>query len=520
MADTSPTQNPAEAVETGRSTADPGPLRNTALQLASQLSSAAFTAGLTLYLVRRLGASGYGTYALAYSVGALAVLLAGAGLPPAVGRFLAEHRGDPVHVRAILAVGLKIQVPAATLTGVGLFALASPLAHAFGNPHLVWPLRWMGVGVIAMALFTFFTTMFISVRRVSAGLWMVILESATETAAAIAFVLGGAGAAGALLGKAIGYTVALTVGLLLALRVFGRGRGGRLPTSVRPRSVVGYAGALFAVDATWAAIAQVDVLIVGAVLTSAAVGRFGAVLRILTVLGYLGIAVTAGVAPRVARGKGRPDTDVFNQAIRYLLIVQGLVIAPMLVWSGPIIGLLLGRGYGGAADILRVLSIYAFIGAPAALISGAVDYLGEARRRLVIMFGTLTLGLALTYALVRTVGVVGAAVADDVIQVAYVAAHVWLCSRLIDVDLRRLAKCVVRTLIAAAAMTLPLLAFGTKHLGVGAWIAGLVASIGLYGAVLLATRELSIAELHAIARRIRLVLPGGTSGNVPSTSSA
>jgi O-antigen/teichoic acid export membrane protein len=484
---------------------DPGALRNTLFQLASQVATAAFTSGLTLFLVRRLGASSFGIYSLAYSIGGLALLPAALGLPTAVGRFLADHRTDMGQMRAILGLGMKLQAPAALLTGLGLFALSGTIADAYGHPALEWPLRWMSLAVVFQSMFGFFTTTFMSVRRNSGSLWMVVIESATETTAAVALVLLGAGAAGAMLGKAVGYAVASAAGIVLLSRLIGGlRRRSFVPSPVRARSIVSYASALLVVNATWQAIAQIDILLIGALLSSAAVGSFSAVLKILTLLGYLGIAVSGGVAPRLSLGGGDPDTRAFNEALRYLVIAQGLVIAPMLVWAKPITDLLLGPGYSSSPEILRVLTVQAFVSAPAALVSVSVNYLGEGRRRVIIMLVTLVLGVLSTYVLLRVVGLLGAAIADDVVQVVYVGAHLWIASRLIEVDLRRLARSTARTLGAAAAMTLPMLAMGVDHLSVPEWVVGGAGGLAAYVAVLLLTRELSPAELRLVAARLRL----------------
>jgi O-antigen/teichoic acid export membrane protein len=485
--------------------ADPGAVRNTLLQLVSQGAGIVFTGGLTLYLVRALGASGYGVYALAVSIGSLVLYPAGLGLPWAVGRFLADHRDDLTQLRAIFVLGLKLQLGAAMVASVGLFAVSGTVADAFGNPHLGWPLRWVALAIIGQALFAFLTSAVTSVRRVSIGLWMAVIESATETSFSAALVLAGAGAAGAALGKAIGYGVAAVVGIYLALRLLGGlGRRSVARVQVGVGAIRRYAGAMLVVDVTWSAIAQVDVLLIAALLTSAAVGSFSAVLRILTVLGALGLAVSSGVAPRLSLRGGAPDTRSFVQAIRYLIIVQGLVIAPMLVWARPIVELLLGPGYRSSTEIMRVLTVQAFVSAPASLISVAVTYLGEARRRLRIVLVTLVLGLICTYVLIRAVGVVGAAIGDDIVQIVYVSAHLWICSRLITVDLRRLARSCLRTFMAAGAMALPLLAMGTDHLSATRWIVGGALGGLVYAAVLLITRELSIDELRGLAARLRL----------------
>lgn len=502
----------AGSTDTGRSgpepaadaLSDPGVVSNTLLQLASQLGGAVFTGGLALYLVRALGASDYGVYALAVSIGSLVLYPAGLGLPWSVGRFLADHRADRGQLRAILLLGLKLQAASAVIAATALFALAGTLADAFGKTHLGWPLRWVALSIVGQAMFGFVTSAVTSVRRVSIALSMAIIESASEAFISAGLVLAGAGVAGAVLGKAIAYGVAAAIGVYMTGRLLGGvRRGAAEKVAVGARAISRYAGAMLIVDVTWSAIAQIDVLLVGALLSSADVGSFGAVLRALILLGYPGVAVGIGVAPRLSLVGGKPDTAAFQQGIRYLIVFQGLVIAPLVLWATPIVTLVLGPGYHSAPAILRVLTVQAFVSAPAGLISVGVTYLGEARRRLPIVLGTLVLGLAVTYYLVRTVGVVGAAIGDDVVQVVYVGAHLWIASRLLTLDLRSLAVSCGRTLVAAAAMSVPLLALGTDHLSAIAWIAGLALGISAYAAALLITREVTPEEIRSLLRFVR-----------------
>lgn len=488
----------------GGGLADPGVVHNTLLQFASQIAGAVFTGGLTLYLVRALGASGYGVYALALSIGSLVLHPAGIGLPWAVGRFLAEHRNDVGQLRAIFLLGLKLQIAAALIASVTLFALSGTIADAFGDPRLGWPLRWVAVAVTGQALFSFLTSAVTSVRRSAIALWMAVVESVTEAASSATLVLVGAGVAGAAVGRTAGYGLSAAAGAWMTLRLLGGvRRRGAAEVQIGVAAITRYAGAMFVVDVTWSAIAQIDVVLVGALLTSSAVGSFGAVLRILTVLGYLGLAVSSGVAPRLSLGGGSPDTRSFLRGIRYLIIVQGLVIAPLVVWARPIVDLLLGPGYGSSPEILRVLTVQAFVAAPASLVSVAVTYLGEARRRLRIVLGTFVLGLLATYLLIRAVGVVGAAIGDDLVVCVYVAAHLWICSRMMTLDLWGLGRSCARTLAAAGVMALPLLALGTDHLSAIRWIVGLGVGGLAYAAVLLMTRELTVDELRTVAARLR-----------------
>lgn len=97
---------------------------------------------------------------------------------------------------------------------------------------------------------------------------------------------------------------------------------------------------------------------------------------------------------------------------------------------------------------------------------------------------------------------VGAAIGDDLIQVAYVAGHLWICSTLITLDLRRLALCGLRTLLAAAGMALALLVAGTSHLSPVQVVVGACAGAVAYASVLLITRELSVPEIRAVSARL------------------
>src|SRR4051794_13569327 len=93
--------------------------RNTVLALTNQLTSAAFTAVLTVYLTRALGPHGYGLFALALGVGSIAALLADFGISQSAARFVAEHRGDNDAQFAVISRALRLK-----LTFVGIVAVA------------------------------------------------------------------------------------------------------------------------------------------------------------------------------------------------------------------------------------------------------------------------------------------------------------------------------------------------------------------------------------------------------------
>ena len=102
-----------EPVGDGRS--GDGIVRNTSFAFAVQITVAAFSAALTLFLVRALGPAGYGVFALAVAIGIMCALLAELGISPAAARFVAEHRGDRNAMAGVVASALRLKLPLSAL---------------------------------------------------------------------------------------------------------------------------------------------------------------------------------------------------------------------------------------------------------------------------------------------------------------------------------------------------------------------------------------------------------------------
>jgi O-antigen/teichoic acid export membrane protein len=478
--------------------------RNTAFALATQLTSAAFTAIITFYLVRALGPSSYGVFALAVGVGALVLIASDFGITQSAERFIAEHRGDRAGVAGVLADALKLKLVTASALCALLFALADPIAHGYGNSHLAWPLRAAAIAAFGQTTMFLYRGAFVALGRVSASWRVTTLESAIETCATVLFVVAGAGAAGAAWGRATGYVFGGLIGAYFAVRLIGR--SSIAPRGERPgrkRQIAGYAGALFLINAAFTIFEQIDVLLIGAIISTAAVGVFEAPMRVTIFLGYGGQAVAFGVAPRLAGGpRGRANVAAFETSLRYLILVQAALLAPVLVWSRPIVDLALGGGYGQSAEVLRALAPFMFMSALGTFITLTVNYLGEARRRVPLAIGVVLVNLIVDAVLIPDVGVVGGAIGTDVAFALYVIGHLAICKRLLGYSLESVLATLGRSLVASAAMAAVLAAIGTSGLSALELVAGAAGGIAAYATTLIVTRELSRAELAALPRTL------------------
>lgn len=498
-----------------RATAPDSIVRNTGFSAALRLTSAVFTAGLTLFLVRYLGPEDYGVFALALSVGVLVLIPSNLGIAQASARFIAERRGDPDAVAEVTADALVLKVAIGAACSLALAALAGPIANAYGSPALEAPLRIMALAIFFQGMLLFYDGAFEALGRLSAYLRVIGAESVTETGASIAFVLLGGGAAGAMWGRAAGYGLASVLGFLVLARTIGRSLRPKLRGSYgHRRGIFAYGSALVVVEGAFTAFAKIDVLLIGAILSISSVGLFEAPMRLVAFLSLAGSAVAAGVAPRLARSSsGEPDSRALLSAMRWLLLLQGVLIAPLLVWAGPIADVTLGDQYAESADVLRAIVPYALLVGISPLMAHTVNYLGEGRRRVPIAIGALLINFLIDLALLSPIGIVAGAIGTDVAYTLYVGAHFSICRRLLGLRLSELAPTALRMAAAAAVMSAVLLAFGTSNLGGLTIAVGAVLALAAYTGTLFVAGAVSRSELNAL--RARFAAARGRSRAAP-----
>jgi len=480
--------------------------RNTVFGLATQLTTAAFTAALTLFLVRALGPDDYGVFALATGIGTLLVLVSDFGLSGSSGRFIAERRHNLNDVAGVTWEATILKLLFGLPLAIGLVLLAVPIANAYNNPDLVWPLRAMAVVVLGQGMLLFLRNVFVSVGRVSYTWQITLLESAFEFLASVTLVAASATATAAAFGRAAGYALGAMIGVVLAIRFLG-GKALADRTSGHMRTMTGYAGALFVVTVAFTLFEQLGVIIVGAVEGTDAVGIFEAPTRLTTFLSYGGMAVALGVAPRLARGREGPNVDAFLRALRYLTILQAALIPALLAWSTPIVNLTLGAGYEESASVLRALTPFVFLSGIGTFVTLVVNYVGEAKRRVPLAIVSAVLVAGLNLLLLPPMGVVGAAVAMDVAFAVYALGHIWICHKSIGVPLGPIVSSFVRCLVTAGAATLALAAFGTDSLSLMDWVLGTLAGSVVFVVGMFATRETTLSEVRDLWHEVRWRIP-------------
>src|SRR3954451_3290561 len=423
--------------------------RNVGFAFAGQMVTSLATGLLTLYLVRALGPKDFGVLAIAIGLGTLALLPGDFGVSNSAARFVAEERGRWDVIGAYVRHALKIKLVASGLLSVLLFLLADAIASGYGSPGLVWPVRGIAIAVFFQSFMSLFMSLFTALERLSLNLRMISTEALVEAGSAATLVLLGGGAAGAAFGRAIGYLVAATLGLFLAVRAIGARNVRHGESAGAGRRIFGYAGALVVIDGAYALMVPIGTLILGPLLNERAIVLFAAPARFINFLHYPGLSIASAISPRLARTRERdPDVPALMNGLRWMILIQTVLVAPTVVWARPIADILLGSGYERSADILALLAPFTFLQGFAPLVSLSVNYLGEARRRVPIAIVTVLLSVGLDVWLIQHIGLLGSAISSDVAYGFYVGGHIWICKKLLDLPLRPVARDLARSLLA------------------------------------------------------------------------
>jgi O-antigen/teichoic acid export membrane protein len=488
--------------------------RSAGFAFLAQMVGAVLTAVLTIFLGRALSAEQYGSLTFALSVVVIATLFADVGITSSTGRFMAERRDDPAAAAQVFRVGVRLKLWVGLLAAVVLFAFAAPICHAFGTGAAVWPLRGLAVSLLAQSMFLLLLGAFIALGKVKYNLLIATVESVVEVLASIVLVVLGAAATGAAFGSAIGYTVGALIGLVVAKRAIGslRSHEDERTAAAQPlvssRQILSYARPLLLVDAAFRVFASIDVLLIAALVGGGApVAAFGLSMRLATFLDYPAAAVASAVAPRLARWRdGESDLPLFAESLRYLLILQMLFTAPIVIWSSAILHLIFGEKYPGAPAVLQTLAPFVYLSGVAQITTLAVNYLGEARRRVPIAVAMLSVNVATDAVLLPRIGIVAGAIGTSAAYALWVPAHLWILRQRAGLRLWPLVQTALRTCVAGAAMVGALALLGTGHVSFALMAAGLVVGPVVYIAALFAVRELTLDDLAnlrgIVARRV------------------
>lgn len=410
-----------------------------------RVAAAGLAYGTQVLMARLMGEAGYGIFATAW----VWILILGHaslfGLSQSMCRFLPQYRarGEADLARGFLAGGAAAALASAGAAAAAGAALLWLAGGSLGEDRLL-PLALALATVPVFAVQDYLQAIARSQNwPVLAILPPYIVRQGLVSAAMAAAVAFGAPAEPAV---AVGCTLIATAasvivqGLALLRRLDPALLSGN--RRYRPREWAAATLPMGFADLTLILFNSIDVLVLGLFLPADAVGVYFAATRILQLVLFAQYAATAATAPRFAEASARGDDAALRALVRgtvRLTAGASLALGAGLLLVAPWLLDLFGVGFGAGFGALAILVCGAAVQSSFGPAEDLLNMLGAERVAARVSFAALALAVTLTFALIPSCGITGAAVAMALATAARGAALSVAAQRRLDLSTHILA---------------------------------------------------------------------------------
>lgn len=388
-----------------------------------------------------LGVTGYGIVSLVLPLQNVLILIAAAGIPPAVAKYVAEYhaKNDSYMVKQVIKTSAKIMVTMSVIATLLIIFLANPIA-----PFL----HWQPSIIILFQIIGFITPFSIIlglVRGVFQGyqdMGNLLLTRAAEQIFTIIFavslILLGFYVLGAVIGTIIGFAIAAVLSLLLFRERVWKDIKGAKKTL---RHINEYSLAkkllIFSLPVTVVGLAELALFdtgtyIINIFLNETYVGYYNIVSPVSRIPLVISSSIAVAMLPAASEALSLKNNHVIEKYVvysyRYMILVLLPLCALIILFAQPILAIIFPRAplaynvAGGALTILVVamafFSIY--------IVSSSISQgLGKPYLPMYFLILGSIVNLILTWLLVPLYGLNGAAAATAVATLIIMSFSMW-----------------------------------------------------------------------------------------------
>jgi len=402
-----------------------------------------------------LGPSGYGILSLTWPLQNFLIMIAGAGLPPAIAKHVSEYyaKDDIEMVKAVVDISTRMMIALGLIFSVVIFILAKPIALGlFHKPEAIIPFQ-------LIALITPFSVIVGALRGTFQGFYQmknILITRAFElffmVTIAVGLVVGGYYVAGAVIGTAVGFMAAM----VSAVYLFQRDVRGKLS---RPRKLLSRSHQkltfydemkiakmliFFSVPVVITGLAELALydmgtLVIGVYMPSNFAGYFNVSSTVARFPLIISMAVATSVLPATAEAMSLKNHDLLKtyvlQSYRYVSFVVIPLCVGTIVFATPIITLLFGKAYIPGSVSLQILAAGMLFFTLYTISSSIAQGLGKPRLPMYVLIVGTVIDIGLSIILVPMIGINGAAIATTVASLFLMSVLMWKTLNLARVSL-------------------------------------------------------------------------------------
>lgn len=401
-----------------------GLVKGGGITLFGKMYTNATRLGIAFFLARYLGAEQYGLYQLALNSITLVSGIALLGLDIALVRFVAisASRKDEKSLWGILQIGIGIPTMISFVTGVGLFALAYPVAeHIFQDMRLVPLLQIAGLVIPTITLSDVLVG---AIRGFKNMHYPVIAQFIAQPTfrliATLILAFTGLDALRAVIIFGISDLIATLLLVYYLNKLFPIRRPLR-EAIYNLKEIFSYAFPDWLAGMMDRFRVNIQALIIGSLNTIAGVGVF-AVANQINILGndfYSSINISA--RPLIAELHDHKENSqlerVYQTATKWSLIVNLPLFLIIVLFPVELLSIF-GESFTKGASALVILAAANIVNVGTGMCGTILNMTGYTKLKLVNNLISLILSLSINFLLIPSMGIVGAAISALVVQAA------------------------------------------------------------------------------------------------------
>ena len=326
----------------------------------------------TIFAPRFLGAEGYGQYAIAMTIAGLAGVVATLGVPGYLTRQIARN---PSRASVEASGTLLLLTTVAIVVAAVVVAIVSVLGSPISEPNAI---RLAVIGMVVLTAQQALYAYLIGQERHSAYAWLNAAWVAVSAVTGVAVLVAGGGLL-AYLAAAIVATMATTgllwyvSGLKISVRSFDLHLWQQLA-----RGGLAFLGFNLAMRVR----NQIDVLVIGLLLSEQAAGWLAAAYRIVWIPVFIPTLITTPLVPALSRSVD--DPAAFRRTLQQSLTIAlflSVGASALIIGTAPAVPALLGWGasFDRSIPLMTILAVGEPFGAVDIILGGALLALNRER---------------------------------------------------------------------------------------------------------------------------------------------
>jgi len=369
-----------------------------------------------IIIARLLGTTNYGEAIIGILVISVGSMVAALGLPRGLTRKLPYYENDAQTSRGVLWSGYGLAMGSALVVAIGVFLNAPVIAERiFRQASLTPAVRVAGLGIpfAVLAKLSIATAKAFNDPKPHVAVKQLVTPLGRLAFMSL-FVAAGFEAVGAVAGAVLASAIGGVVAIILAYRSIPISIQGPFPGM--HREMLSFSMPLLFAANMGFLISNTDTFLIGALVTSSAVGLYNAAFQLRTIGMVFFFPSTFLLPPVLTRFQ---QDDNLGQARRtYQIVTKWMTLATLplflLVFLFPsiVVQVSFGPEYASATGVLRILVVSVFVTVLLGANGAALVALGHNRINLYVNGAMAALNVSLNLLLIPRFGIFGAAVAS------------------------------------------------------------------------------------------------------------